>query len=69
MRLLRDGPKTMRELFFDMGGTMDKEAIRWRLNKAREAGLAELNGTTWKLTALPQIAGALPDPVVEQPAA
>lgn len=69
LRLLRDGPKTMRELFFDMGGTMDKEAIRWRLNKAREAGLAELNGTTWKLTALPQIAGALPDPVVEQPAA
>ncbi|PQV58745.1 hypothetical protein LX70_00558 [Defluviimonas denitrificans] len=51
LRHLREGPKTLRELFFDMGGTMDKEALRWRLDKARKAGLAELDGITWKLAA------------------
>ena len=54
LRHLREGPKTLRQLYFDMGGTMDREAIRWRLNKAREAGLAELNGTEWSLVPLPQ---------------
>lgn len=54
LRHLREGPKTLRQLYFDMGGTMDKEAIRWRLKKAREAGLAELNGTEWSLVSLPQ---------------
>lgn len=54
LRQLREGPKTLRQLYFDMDGTMDKEAIRWRLEKAREAGLAELNGTEWSLVPLPQ---------------
>ncbi|MFZ5708828.1 MAG: hypothetical protein ACOY4T_03955 [Pseudomonadota bacterium] len=69
LRLLREGPKTTRELVIDMRGSMDTESVRYRLNKARDAGLVELHGIKWSLVSLPQTAGALPDPVVEQPVA
>lgn len=65
LRHLREGPKTLRQLFFDMGGTMDKEALRWRLEKARKAGLAELDGTEWSLVPLPETPAATPEVCVE----
>lgn len=68
LRKLEDGPKTVRELFFDMDGTLSDTAIAARLYRAQAAGLVTKVGKVWRLAA-PQTAEALPDPVVEQPAA
>lgn len=66
VRALANGPLTVREL--GIVSAMDTEAIRWRMTRVEEAGLVTKDGKTWMLAA-PQTAGALPDPVVEQPAA
>ncbi|MBE0554830.1 MAG: hypothetical protein IH625_14165 [Rhodobacteraceae bacterium] len=66
VRALANGPLTVREL--GIVSAMDTEAIRWRMTRVEEAGLVQKVGRTWMLAA-PKTAGALPDPVVEQPAA
>lgn len=66
VRALADGPMTSRQLCNTIG--MDYEPTVSRLYRAQAAGLVTKDDTLWRLAA-PQTAGALPDPVVEQPAA
>lgn len=66
VRALADGPMTSKQLC--NVARLDYEPTRARLSRAQAAGLATKDGTLWRLAA-PQTAGALPDPVVEQPAA
>lgn len=54
LRKLEDGPKTVRELFFAMDGTLGEEAIYGRLYRAQAAGLVEKVGKVWQLVPLPQ---------------
>jgi hypothetical protein len=49
--LLRDGPKTIRELGIAYDGELGQEAIRQRLIRAQAAGRVERDGPAWRLAA------------------
>ena len=49
--VLRDGPMTMRELLFAFDGEVGQDAIRQRLERARNRGLVEKEGVAWAIAA------------------
>ena len=51
LEILRDGPKTARELLFAFDGEIGHDAIRQRLDRASACGLIEKEGSTWKIAA------------------